>query len=92
MELDVGVHVWVPCEVRSGPFSNERRVRIEIDGNEWFGFVNTQWLRNKAEQGPDEVLVKVVNVKGDAFQAIVPGNAPKPSLFEGQMDRAVAVQ
>ena len=94
MDLSAGAGVWVPCEVRPGPFCNERRVLIEDGDNEWFGFVATHWLKDKVEEGRDQVLAKVVDIQLEkgTFHAAIPGNAPKPSLFEGQVNRAVAGQ
>ena len=83
--LTVGARIWVPCKVKSGPFSNERRVLIDTGENEWFGFVSTDWLLNKEEEGDDQILVKVVSIEGDIFHAIVPGSAPQPALFEGHL-------
>ena len=39
-DIKPGMVVWVPCEVRPGPFPNERKVYIKLDNSEWFGFVD----------------------------------------------------
>ena len=68
---------------------DERSVSVDIDGNEWFGFVNIRWLRHKVEQGDDEVLVKVVRVAENTFTGRMPGNAIEKSFFEGQLAKAI---
>lgn len=85
--LEVGAGVWLPCEVKPGPFSDERMVLVSLGGNQWFGFVNTKWLREGIEQGADLVLAKVTEISGDSFTAIVPGNAPNPSVIQGRIDQ-----
>ena len=56
MDLYPGARMWLPCEVKPGPFSDERMVLIMADGNEWFGFVNVRWLRRHGSEDTDEVL------------------------------------
>ena len=38
MDLYPGARMWLPCEVKPGPFSDERMVLVVADGSEWFGF------------------------------------------------------
>ena len=83
--LRVGVGLWMPCRVRPGPFTDERMVLVTWEDSEWFGFVNTEWLRHQVEEGDDEVLAKVTAIEGDRFRAIMPGDAPVPSLIEGDV-------
>ncbi len=52
--------VWLPCEVRSGPFSNERRVYLKFGDDEWFGFVNVTELEQKVLEGADRVKAVVI--------------------------------
>ena len=90
--LKVGAGVWVPCEVKPGPFDHERRVRINVEGNNWFGFVNTRWLESKVEEGNDRILVTVVSIdQGNVFKAVVPGSAPVRSQFEGKIQNVEAI-
>jgi hypothetical protein len=50
--LSVGRTVRVPCEVKSGPFSNERLVRVQGGEPEsWVGFVPIWYLQEPVEQG-----------------------------------------
>ena len=89
LRLSVGDGIWVPCRVANGPFPDERSVSVDIDGNEWFGFVNIRWLRHKVEEGDDEVLVKVVRVAENTFTGRMPGNAIEKSFFEGQLAKVI---
>lgn len=91
--LKVGSGVWLPCEVRPGPFNDERVVRIRVDDVDWVGFVNTEWLRvGDILEGSNAVLAKVSEVSGGRFVAMIPGSSPnQPSTIEGQVDRWVPV-
>ncbi len=55
--------VWLPCEVRSGPFKDERRVYLKLGDNEWFGFVNVAELKEKVLQGSDRVKAVVIGME-----------------------------
>jgi len=39
MSLRPGARIWIPCEVKPGPFSDERMVRVQSQAGEWLGFV-----------------------------------------------------
>ena len=78
--------MWLPCEVKRGPFSDERMVRVKTDGSEWLGFVNIRWLRNKGLESRDDVLARVVAVEGATFRARIPGSALLSGLFQGHVD------
>jgi hypothetical protein len=45
MKIEKGSTVWLPCEIRPGPFSSERRVLVRTAYDEWFGFVDISDLR-----------------------------------------------
>ena len=40
MSLRSGMRIWLPCEVKPGPFSDERMVRVESMGS-WLAFQGT---------------------------------------------------
>jgi hypothetical protein len=91
-EIKPGMVVWVPCEVRSGPFPNERRVLIKTEITEWFGFVNTSELENKILQGHDRVRGIVAEVKPSYVVIAVRGQSPSsgeiqapPSFISGSV-------
>ena len=75
MELRAGSKVWIPCEVKPGPFSNERLVRVRHVSGEWVGFVETSFLKEPVEQGQTSVFATVVAVEGNVFSARIPGQA-----------------
>ena len=89
MDLFAGARIWLPCEVKPGPFSDERMVLVVADGNEWFGFVNVRWLRRHGSEDTDEVLAKVIDVDGPTFHARISGNALQAKLFQGRVEHAV---
>ena len=87
-----GMSVWIPCEVKRGPFPNERRVRVKTDKSEWFGFVNVSKLEKRVETGSDRVRAVVVAVESSHVVVAVRGQSPasgeiqeaKPSLIQGR--------
>ena len=50
-DLAVGARLWLPCEVKPGPFTDERRVLVHGEGGNWMGFVNVRWLQEKEAEG-----------------------------------------
>ena len=88
MKLDVGNIVWVPCEVKPGPFSSERRVRISSPVGEWIGFVPVQYLHEPIVEGRTTVRVRVVGVQGESFSARVPGQSITNPLFGNLISEA----
>jgi hypothetical protein len=91
MALTVGKRVWLPCEVKPGPFSDERLVRVPSDRGIWVGFVPTSALRDAPLVGETFVSAVVIEVHDDRFSARVPGHAVTPIPFEGITSRAVRV-
>ncbi len=75
MPLQVGDKVWLPCEVKPGPFSNERLVRIQLPKGPWVGFVDISALKEAVEKGSTYVLARVTKVSGSTVTAIVQGHA-----------------
>ena len=41
MSLRSGMRIWLPCEVKPGPFSDERMVRVESESGSWLAFQGT---------------------------------------------------
>ncbi len=85
-EFKRDVVVWLPCDVRSGPFSNERRIFVKIGESEWFGFVDIAEL--KESDGKTFVRAVVLAVRPDAVVLGIRGQSPgsgpiqaKPSLI-----------
>lgn len=89
MSLAAGKRIWIPCEVKPGPFPDERMVLVSSDGEEWFGYVNVRHLQRGVEEGEDMVMATIVEVRGDVFTARIKGHTPAASLFLGHTERAV---
>ncbi|HSF41717.1 MAG TPA: hypothetical protein VLT87_18095 [Thermoanaerobaculia bacterium] len=87
MTLEAGAQIWVPCEVKPGPFSDERLVRVRDNGSEWLGFVPTSRLKEPILEGVTFIGALVVSVLGEKFKARMPGEAVTPGLFEGAVAR-----
>ena len=46
MALKPGALIWLPCEVKPGPFPNERLVKVASRaGEDWVGFVDVRYLK-----------------------------------------------
>ena len=75
-KLKIGEMVWLRCEVKPGPFPNERLVRITLPSGSWGGFVDTTALKDPAvETGPNCVLARITKVKANDVIALVQGHA-----------------
>jgi hypothetical protein len=75
-EMKKGMPVWISCDVRGGPFPNERRVLIKTGISEWFGFVSTSELKDKVPEGKDHVRAVVVDVKSEYVVVGIRGQSP----------------
>lgn len=89
--IQVGSQVWVSCEVKPGPFSNERLVRVEeTSGAPWIGFVEVDALKEPIEEGMTSVRVVVVELGEGRFRGRFPGQALSDSMqFEGAIAQVV---
>jgi hypothetical protein len=88
MPLEVGQTLWLPCEVKPGPFPDERMVRIETDrGGQWVGFVPVWLLKEPVEKGRTHVKAVVAEVREDTFSAKLPGHFVTSGMIEGQSSR-----
>lgn len=88
-EIRKGMVVWIPCEVRVGPFPDERKVYVPSANGDWFGFVNTSELDKKVLNGPDRVRGVVLALGPNGVLLGINGQSPaskaltaKPSLIE----------
>lgn len=75
MPVEVGAYVWLPCEVKPGPFSNERMVRVASEFGDWVGFVPESSLKDPVRQGRTLIPALVIDVQGDRLSAMLPGAA-----------------
>lgn len=75
-ELKVGDRVWIKCEVKPGPFSNERLTRIQtVQGEDWIGFVDERNLKNAVQTGATRVLGRILTLEGNEIVVLVQGHA-----------------
>jgi hypothetical protein len=88
MPLLVGQYVWVPCEVKPGPFSDERMVRVNSPVGRWAGFVHTSRLREPVAAGLTEATALVVEVHNDRFRAQPIGEPLSNTLYDDLVSRA----
>lgn len=92
MTLSVGRTVWVPCEVKPGPFSNERLVRVQGETPEsWVGFVPIWYLQEPVEKGTTKIRAVVVELQGDRFVARIPGHSVASQVVVEAVERATPV-
>jgi hypothetical protein len=82
--------VWLPCEVKGGPFPNERRIYVNIDESEWFGFVDISQLKAKVDEGADYIRAVVTGVQPERVVLSIRGHSPasnpiqtRRSIFSG---------
>jgi hypothetical protein len=84
MTLSPGLYIWLRCDVKPGPFSNERLVRVKCDKTQWVGFVPISSLRDPIEEGTTQVQALVLEVyKNDGFSARVAGDGVTSNVFQG---------
>ena len=93
MNVSIGQRVWIPCEVKPGPFSDERMVRVNSPAvnsavSSWIGFVPTTRLREPIECGTTYVSAIVVNVFDGRFFAQLVGDGFANTVFEDSISRA----
>jgi hypothetical protein len=73
MQLKPGDLVWIPCEVKPGPFANERLVRIKTLGPPWIGFVDIQFLKAPVVKGETDIQGKLLEVSKGHITIALPG-------------------
>lgn len=89
MGLHVGDEIWIPCEVKPGPFSDERMVLISGE-TPWVGFINVSSLRDSFKEGETFVCAVITDVGPDSFTARLPGHSMVGHIFQGPNDRVTA--
>jgi hypothetical protein len=87
--IEIGRRVLMPCEVKPGPFSDERLVRVHVDHVDWLGFVPVGALREPVVFGSTYVSAFVTGVSGDRFTARVPGHGLRSNELCGSVSRLV---
>jgi hypothetical protein len=88
MTIRPGATIWLPCEVKPGPFSDERLVRVEMpSGGPWVGFVEVGALKEPIHEGKTSVRAIIVEVSKDSFVARIVGHDLTPRSFEGSLSK-----
>lgn len=85
--LKKGKLVWIPCQVKEGPFSDERVVRVQSDLGDVVAFVRTVHLKESITEGETYVRAIVTEVHQDTFVAELPGQALTSKEFEGDLTK-----
>lgn len=88
--LKKGAHIWIPCEVKEGPFPDERLVRVRSDLGDSLAFVRTEFLKEPISEGQTFVRALVVDVHGEKFIAELPGQEISSKEFEGYTSKVSA--
>ena len=91
MSLRVGQKVWVPCEVKPGPFSNERMVRVISPVGDWFGFAQTSILKDPVSEGETAVKAVILDITGVKLMLQVLGEALCNSAHADLVSRVTPV-
>jgi len=87
MILRVGGFFWIPCEVKPGPFSDERVARIADADAEWVGFVATSSLQSPIEEGRTALKAVILDVNGSRYLAQPVGYGVDASTFQATLER-----
>jgi hypothetical protein len=91
MAPKVGGVIWIPCEVKPGPFSNERLVRVQSDSGEWLGFVSVGSLQDPLTEGRTFVRGTIAAIQDDRFEVYLAGHAVTSNLFAGSVARVTSL-
>ena len=91
MGINAGQKMWVPCEVKPGPFPDERMFRVKLESDEWVGFVPVKFLKDPIEEGKTCIEALALNVGPDSFSAQFPGHSVTSSQFHGFVEKVAAV-
>jgi hypothetical protein len=83
-EIAKGMVIWVPCQVNSGPFPDERRVYVKTGIDEWFGFVNISELEKKVERGEDRVHALVLDLQPNLMIVGINGQSPASKVLRAE--------
>jgi hypothetical protein len=87
MACRVGELVWIPCEVKPGPFSNERFTLLRSDHAEWIGLVPVHCLREPVPEGRTAVRAIITELSEERFKARIEGEALASRIFEDALSR-----
>jgi hypothetical protein len=83
-QIKKGMVIWVPCEVNGGPFPDERRVYVNTEIDEWFGFVNISELDKKVKHGKDRVRALVLDIQPALMIVGINGQSPASKVLKAE--------
>jgi len=86
MALSPGDSVWIPCDVTSGVFPDERQVSIESEGVHWVGYVGVAQLREAITGGRTSVRGTVVEASAREISARLPGQTSRRQYLKISAD------
>jgi hypothetical protein len=92
--LQPGTYIWLSCEVKPGPFSDERMVRVTSpSGAEvWVGFASVSVLKDPAVvSGSTSIKALIVEVKNNRVEAQPMGSSLTGTLFSEEVSRTELV-
>jgi len=89
--IQPGRYVWLSCEVKPGPFSDERIVRVSSVGDVWVGFALVSALKNPVVSGSTSIKALVVGIEKDQFEAQPMGSPLTRTLLRGDVAKAELV-
>ncbi|HVR37612.1 MAG TPA: hypothetical protein VMU84_00840 [Thermoanaerobaculia bacterium] len=91
MNVHPGGQIWIPCEVKPGPFANERLVRVCSDFAEWVGFVPIEILRDSLLEGETFIRGTITDVQNDRFEVYFAAHAVTSNVFAGSVAKVEAL-
>lgn len=91
MAFSIGQYVWVPCEVKPGPFADERMVQCSSPSGQWLGFVSIAGLRNPLAEGRSEVKAVVLDLLDDYLRLQVLGAPVANTVYQDLTSRVSPV-
>ena len=81
MTLEPGTRVWIRCEVKLGPFPDERTIHVDSPSGHWEGVVDVRQLRDEIAEGPTAVLATIVESSEIGTAARLPGQSRRGPYF-----------
>ena len=92
--LKRGSYVWLSCEVKPGPFSDERMVRVVSRSGVaiWVGFAAVSVLKNPGViSGVTSIKALIVDVKNNRVEAQPMGSSLTGTLISEDVSRTELV-
>ncbi len=88
MDLVKGQKIWLPCEVKPGPFADERLVRVNSTAGSWLGFVPDWALQQPISEGMTKILAVIIEIHNSTITVQFQGQSVTPGPFVDNASRA----